>query len=226
VSTSWCRAHSGTYDQILLPVGKVLSESCGLVSVGRPLWREDGSAICSVITQWSESRKTRNRTLLSHLRHPQSGGPGPRIYIPQEQGGPVIPPGTLLLRIQDRRVRVTLRPTVSQSVSTSWCRAHFMDVWPDIASSSRGWVWNWFSFLFIIYRRGPRRKHRLLLFLFLSIALFPSVSFLFFSCSLLSTALVYTNLSGVVLLLVYCSVPSTWWMSENEDLALIIQFVH
>jgi hypothetical protein len=23
---------------------------------------------------------------------PQHGGPGPRIYIPQEQGGPVIPP--------------------------------------------------------------------------------------------------------------------------------------
>jgi hypothetical protein len=25
---------------------------------------------------------------------PQPGGPGPRIYIPQEWGGPVIPPGT------------------------------------------------------------------------------------------------------------------------------------
>jgi hypothetical protein len=25
---------------------------------------------------------------------PQPGGPGPRIYIPQEQGDPVIPPGT------------------------------------------------------------------------------------------------------------------------------------
>jgi hypothetical protein len=29
-----------------------------------------------------------------HLRLPQPGGPGPCIYIPQEQGGPVIPPGT------------------------------------------------------------------------------------------------------------------------------------
>jgi hypothetical protein len=28
----------------------------------------------------------------SHLRLPQPGGPGPRIYIPQEHGGPVIPP--------------------------------------------------------------------------------------------------------------------------------------
>jgi hypothetical protein len=44
----------GTPDQILLPVGMLLFEICGHVSVGRPLWREDGSAICSVITQWSE----------------------------------------------------------------------------------------------------------------------------------------------------------------------------
>jgi hypothetical protein len=35
--------------------------------------------------------------LLSHLRLPQPGGPVPRIYIPQEQGGPVILPGTGLL---------------------------------------------------------------------------------------------------------------------------------
>jgi hypothetical protein len=28
------------------------------------------------------------------LRLPQPGGPGPRIYIPQEQGGLDIPPGT------------------------------------------------------------------------------------------------------------------------------------
>jgi hypothetical protein len=32
--------------------------------------------------------------LLPHLRLPQPGGPGSRIYIPQEQGGSVIPPGT------------------------------------------------------------------------------------------------------------------------------------
>jgi hypothetical protein len=44
----------GTCDQILLPVGMLLSEICGLVSAGRPLLLEDGSAICSIITQWSE----------------------------------------------------------------------------------------------------------------------------------------------------------------------------
>jgi hypothetical protein len=47
VSMSWCRAHSGICDQILLPVRGLLSESWGPVSVGRPLWREAGSAVCN-----------------------------------------------------------------------------------------------------------------------------------------------------------------------------------
>jgi hypothetical protein len=44
--------------------------------------------------QRSNSRVLNEHILLSHLRLLQPGGPGPRIYIPQEQGGPVIPPGT------------------------------------------------------------------------------------------------------------------------------------
>jgi hypothetical protein len=39
-----------------------------LFVLGPPLWREDGSVICSAICQWSESRKTHNHTLLSRLR--------------------------------------------------------------------------------------------------------------------------------------------------------------
>jgi hypothetical protein len=38
--------------------------------------------------------RTHGHILLSPLRLPQPGGPGSRIYIPQEQGSPVIPPGT------------------------------------------------------------------------------------------------------------------------------------
>jgi hypothetical protein len=30
---------------------------------------------------------------ISDSRRPKPGGPGPRIYIPQEQGGPIMPPG-------------------------------------------------------------------------------------------------------------------------------------
>jgi hypothetical protein len=79
---SWCRA----------PLWDLRPDitSCRNVAVS---W-EDGSVICSVITQWSESLRTRNHTLLSHLRLPQPGGPGSRIYVPQEPGGSVIPPST------------------------------------------------------------------------------------------------------------------------------------
>jgi hypothetical protein len=49
------------------------------------------------VTLGSKSRRTHGHILLSHLRLPQPGRPGSRIYIPQEQGGPVIPPGTVFL---------------------------------------------------------------------------------------------------------------------------------
>jgi hypothetical protein len=62
--------------------------------------------------EFAESRRSRNytRTLLSHLKLPQPGGPDSRIYIPQEQGGPVKPPGTgfplrRLLRLSGLRWR-------------------------------------------------------------------------------------------------------------------------
>jgi hypothetical protein len=114
----------------------------GLVSVGRPLWREARSAICSVITQWSESLRTHNHALLSHLRLPRPEGPGSHIYIPQEQGGPVITLGTgfslshllWLAGLQCRysnppphwfnpiqsKVKVTLRLTISWSLHRSF----------------------------------------------------------------------------------------------------------
>jgi hypothetical protein len=51
--------------------------------------------LASAVPLGSEQRGTQDRILLSKfLRLPQPGGPGPRIYSPQEQGGPVIPPDT------------------------------------------------------------------------------------------------------------------------------------
>jgi hypothetical protein len=50
--------------------------------------------LASAVLLRSESRGTQDHILLSQfLRLPQPGGPGTRIYIPQEQGGPDIPPG-------------------------------------------------------------------------------------------------------------------------------------
>jgi hypothetical protein len=69
--------------------------------MGRPLWREDRSVVynCWCLRQRSHSqirvpRGSIPQFTVSDLRLPQPGGPGPCIYIPQEQGGPVIPPGT------------------------------------------------------------------------------------------------------------------------------------
>jgi hypothetical protein len=67
----------------------------------RPLWREDGSVVynCCCLRQRNHSQVrvpqgSWPHFTVSDLRLPQPGGPGPCIYIPQEQGGPVIPPGT------------------------------------------------------------------------------------------------------------------------------------
>jgi hypothetical protein len=72
---------SGAYDQIYIIVRPLR-----VFYMGRSLWREDGSVFYNV-------QYTIHFTVLD-LRLPQPGGPGPCIYIPQEQGGPVIPPGT------------------------------------------------------------------------------------------------------------------------------------
>jgi hypothetical protein len=92
---------------------------------------------------------------VSDSRLPQPGRTGPRIYIPQEQGGPVIAPGTgfpfrLLLRLAGLRwrysnppprghvwvssqvkVKVMLRLTVSWP-PLSWCQASIWGLRPDL----------------------------------------------------------------------------------------------
>jgi hypothetical protein len=87
VSMSWCRAQFGTWDQILLPaaVWKLRSCLCGAPSLTR-------RRVCSFQCNHSMVRVVQNP--LHCLRLPQPGGPGSRIYIPQEKGSPVIPPGT------------------------------------------------------------------------------------------------------------------------------------
>jgi hypothetical protein len=128
-----------TCDLILLSVEILLSEICSFVSVGRPFWREDGSAIFSVITQWSEARRTRNHTLLSHLRLPQPGGPGSRIYIPQELGGPVFPPGSK----SKSKSHYNWLP-INHYVKVS---SPFWDLWPDFAFCPKVVFWNLLSCL-------------------------------------------------------------------------------
>jgi hypothetical protein len=85
--------------------------------------------LARAVTLGSMSRRTQGHILLSHLRLPQPGGPGPHIYISQEQGGPVIPPGTKFPFVNPynsqgygggiltkAKFKVTLRPTISRQV--------------------------------------------------------------------------------------------------------------
>jgi hypothetical protein len=64
------------------------------------------------VTLPPKSGRTHDHILLSHLRLPQPGGPGLCIYIPQEQGGPVIPPavGSLFCRLLRLRWRYSNPP--------------------------------------------------------------------------------------------------------------------
>jgi hypothetical protein len=50
--------------------------------------------LASAIILRSESRGNHDHILVSQIRYYPNWGPGPRIYIPQEQGGLVILPGT------------------------------------------------------------------------------------------------------------------------------------
>jgi hypothetical protein len=50
--------------------------------------------LARAVTFGYKSYRTHDHFLLSHMRLPQPREPGPCTYIPQEQGGPVIIPGT------------------------------------------------------------------------------------------------------------------------------------
>jgi hypothetical protein len=71
----------------------ILSDTYGFVDMGRPLWREDGYVFynCCCLRQRSHSQ-VRDPLgswppfTISELRLPQPGGPGPCIYIRQEEG--------------------------------------------------------------------------------------------------------------------------------------------
>jgi hypothetical protein len=82
----------GSHDQILIIL--CLTITFFVLHLGHPLWWEDGPVVCSVNTHRSKSHRTRNHILIPHLRLLQLWGPSPHIYIPKEQGGPVITPGT------------------------------------------------------------------------------------------------------------------------------------
>jgi hypothetical protein len=64
--------------------GALLDEKMGLYLLVHLLL-----GLTRAITLGSKSHRNHDHVLLSHMRFPQSGGPGSRIYVPQKQGGSV-----------------------------------------------------------------------------------------------------------------------------------------
>jgi hypothetical protein len=117
--------------------------------VERPLRRE--VVYCTIASRPCQSNhsgvqvpQNSDHILLSHLRLPQPGGPGPHIHIPQEQGAPVIPLGTgfpfcHLLRLTGLQWRYSNPPlNGSQHMSKKskscydWQSSWPWNLWPDI----------------------------------------------------------------------------------------------
>jgi hypothetical protein len=93
------RSYSGTCDQILLLVGRMLSENCSLFLWGA--FSDERTGLQFAVQSLSGPGRAEPVTILCCLiwDSPQPEGPGSRIYIPQKQRGPVILPGTgFLLR--------------------------------------------------------------------------------------------------------------------------------
>jgi hypothetical protein len=89
---------------------------------GLPFTFAAGPRQCSH-SQVRVQRDSRPYLTVSDSMLPQPGGPGPRIYISQKQGGPVIPPGTgfffrRLLRLAWLRWRYS-KQSQSQSYVTT-----------------------------------------------------------------------------------------------------------
>jgi hypothetical protein len=93
-SLSWCKAPIWG----LRPNFYYCQTVCGFADVGRSVWRENRYAVYNCC--WSSPAQSflgpRPAGLLTifyclRFETPKPGGPGPRIYIPQEQGGPITP---------------------------------------------------------------------------------------------------------------------------------------
>jgi hypothetical protein len=105
---------SGAQDQIFVTVRQLRVCLCGALSLtrGRVCRLQLLLVFASEVILGSESRPY---FTVSDSKLPQPGGPSPRIYVPQEQGGPVMTPGTgfpfrRLLRLAGLRWRHSTPP--------------------------------------------------------------------------------------------------------------------
>jgi hypothetical protein len=91
-------SHLEPLTRFIFPVWHLRVPCCGVPSLTRGLVYnllvKLLLGIAKAVTLGSKSHRTRDHILLSHMRITVPGGPVLRVYIRQEKGGPVIPPGT------------------------------------------------------------------------------------------------------------------------------------
>jgi hypothetical protein len=146
VSLSWCKAPVWG----LRPDFYFYQRVAGLLMWGALSDEKTGLSftISAGSRQHSHSRVRVSRDswpyfTVSGSRLPQPGGTGPRIYIPQEQGGPVIPPGTgfpfrRLLRHAGLRVEVFFSESLKANALSQATASYFRilsDSWFTVIES-------------------------------------------------------------------------------------------
>jgi hypothetical protein len=150
------RHPSGTHDQFFFPLEILFRQLrvCYFVTPSLTRGRVCNlllvMVLASAVPLGSESHGTQDHILLSQfLRLPQPGGPSPRIYIPQEQGGPDIPQalGSLSVASYDSQsygggIRSRLhtgRHLLSfHNIQSIWCAKYQIE---NAASNSSVVVW-------------------------------------------------------------------------------------
>jgi hypothetical protein len=112
----------------------VSADNCSIPEVVCPLWREDGSVVCSEVTRWFKSRRTHNHTLLFRPRLPKPGGTGPWSLYPPH----IMFPFCHILQVAGLRWRYS-DPPPHRLLSTNWLIGSSYIV-TDGQSASRHWV--------------------------------------------------------------------------------------
>jgi hypothetical protein len=96
--------------------------------------------LASAVILRSESHGTRDYILLSQIRYFHNLELGPCIYIPQEQGGPVIPPGTGFRFRRHLRTRyVTLARITWETPLSTFPTLLQKRVYPDVTMQRALW---------------------------------------------------------------------------------------
>jgi hypothetical protein len=147
-SLSWCQATIWTCDQFCFHLEIFFRQLQICYFVAPSLTRGQVcnlvllQGLVSAVHLWSESHGTQDHILLSQFsRLLQRGGSGSRIYIPQEQGGPVIPPSTgfplyRLLRLAGLRWRYS-NPPPHGWLNNVWWTLQVTTALGDLGSSWR-----------------------------------------------------------------------------------------